>query len=462
MDMILPEDFINSTKSLLGNEWDNFVTALQQDSPTSIRLNPKKAKHTPHSTDSVPWCAAGYYLEKRPSFTFDPLFHAGAYYVQEASSMFVGQVFEQYVGDKTVKVLDLCAAPGGKSTHIASLISDDSLLVANEVIRSRANILSENITKSGYPNTIVTNSDPSDIGKLVNTFDVILIDAPCSGEGMFRKDNEAIGEWSTANVQLCKERQQRIVADVWNALKPEGILIYSTCTYNKSENEENVLWIKETLGADILPIETQPEWNIQSSFGENIDVYHFLPHKTKGEGFFLAALRKQSSDENSSSHVQKKNKKQNNKTKSPILDKTYQNYICQPEEYTFFEKAGLWFAFPTLQYSAFEHIVSQLKLVSAGIYLGEVKGKDFIPQQSLALSNALNSEAFNTLSVDKDTAIAYLRKEALTFTDVPTGYLLLMYEGSAIGFVKNIGNRANNLYPSEWRIRSAYNPSQNK
>ncbi len=457
--MQLSEKFISSTRSLLKDEWGNFEQALERESPTSIRLNPSKSKNLTIQAEPVLWCETGYYLNKRPSFTFDPLFHAGAYYVQEASSMFIEQVFKQHVkGD--VQVLDLCAAPGGKSSHIATLISNDSLLVSNEVIKSRAFILSENMTKTGYPNVIVTNSDPSDIGnKLPSFFDVILIDAPCSGEGMFRKDPHAIEEWSPANVQLCKERQQRIVADVWDALKPDGILIYSTCTYNKPENEENIQWILNQFDAEILSIDTSPDWNISPAYDNEISAYHFFPHKVKGEGFFLAAIQKKGSVSEDNFVSNKRNKKHNT-PKTEALALEYKKYISRHEEYTFFDKNGLWFAFPSKQYDAFTQVSSQLKLVSAGIYMGEFKGKDFLPQHSLAMSNHVNKEAFALHNTDRETAIAYLRKEALVFADLPKGYILLTYKDIPLGFIKNIGNRANNLYPNEWRIRTSYIPNE--
>lgn len=456
--MNLPEDFILQTKPLFTDRWNSFVDAFKETPPTSIRINEAKYCPVKEVGDIVPWCDRGYYLPERPSFTFDPLFHAGAYYVQEASSMFVGQVFEQYIKSESVNVLDLCAAPGGKSTHIASLISEDSLLVSNEVIRSRANILAENMTKAGYPNTVVTNNDPVDLGKLQDFFDVILIDAPCSGEGMFRKDPHSISEWSLANVQLCEERQRRIIADVWDALRPGGVLIYSTCTYNVRENEQNVKWICNELGAEFLSLDVSPEWNIQPAFLENIPAYHFLPGQIRGEGFFLAVLRKSGSySQNKEHHIIKKNKKQN-KPKSETLDNLYKSYIKESEKYTFFEKSGSWFAFPSIHFDSFEYIISHLKLVSAGIYMGEIKGKDLIPHQSLAMSLGLNKAVFEQVDVDKETAIAYLRKEALSFTNSSKGYLLLVYKGIPLGFVKNIGSRANNLYPNEWRIRSGYLP----
>lgn len=456
--MQLPNKFIDRSRSLLSEQWDIFVNSLSLNAPTSIRFNSSKWNKNTTVLSQVPWCRNGFYLNMRPSFTFDPLFHVGAYYVQEASSMFVEQVFRQYIKDD-VKVLDLCAAPGGKSSHILSLISKDSLLVSNEVIRQRANILSENLTKTGYCNSIVTNSDPVSFEKLRGFFDLVLVDVPCSGEGMFRKDHEALSEWSESNVKLCSERQRRIVADVWDSLKPGGFLIYSTCTYNVEENEENVLWIQDTLGAHILPIAIETDWHIEGSKlkGKDIPVYRFFPHKTKGEGFFLALLQKEESADNDDSKLNRQHKKAVKDKKANLSDE-YRNYLLNPLQFVFFSKNDSWFAFPEKLYSYFEELVSALKLVSAGIYVGETKGKDFIPQHSLAMSTEINRGAFVLHEVDKETAIAYLRKEALVFDNLNRGYVLLTYKNIPLGFIKNIGSRANNLYPNEWRIRSSHVP----
>ena len=313
--MELPASFIDYTRALLGDEeYDKLAVAIQQEPPVSIRLNDGKLKIengkcriVPQAgciTDfqlsafnfefnQVPWSSEGFYLDERLTFTFDPLFHAGCYYVQEASSMFVEQVLRQYVTGP-VKMLDLCAAPGGKSTHARSVLPEGSLLVANEVIRNRSQILAENLTKWGHPDVVVTNNDPADFSALPSFFDVILTDVPCSGEGMFRKDSVAVEEWSPENVEICWQRQRRIIADVWPSLKPGGILIYSTCTYNTKEDEENVRWIQQEFGAESLAVDIREEWNITGNLlcGESASVYHFFPHKTKGEGFFLSVLRK--------------------------------------------------------------------------------------------------------------------------------------------------------------------------
>jgi 16S rRNA C967 or C1407 C5-methylase (RsmB/RsmF family)/NOL1/NOP2/fmu family ribosome biogenesis protein len=452
--MILPDSFLQLSLPLPEREKVAFAKALDELPCVSIRLNPSKAEGLPLPAGSrVPWCAKGRYLGQRPAFTFDPLFHAGAFYVQEASSMFVEQAFKQHAKGNGLRILDLCAAPGGKSTHLASLMTEDSLLVANEVIRSRANILAENMTKWGCPNVVVTNSDPAEIGQLTGFFDVILMDAPCSGEGMFRKDAEAVGEWSPANVELCRERQRRIAADVWNSLKPNGILIYSTCTYNRYENEDNIAWICDNLGAEALPVETDKSWNISPAYDEGIHACHFFPHKLRGEGFFLAVLRKRGGEEAPS--TVKRPKKKGKKPNAPVLSGEFRSYIRHYEDYEFFSKGDSLFAFPRALYGDFQDVTSSAKLVSAGIYVGEAKGKDFVPHHSLAMSLALNRETFVTFEADTDTAIAYLRREALNLPSLPKGYVLLTYRGLPLGFAKNIGNRANNLYPNEWRIRSA-------
>lgn len=460
--MNLPLSFIQNTQSVLGDQWGAFEKALSAPSPVSIRLNPVKSLNKSFVADDivpVPWSEFGFYLPARPSFTFDPLFHAGVYYVQEASSMFVEQAFRQHVSG-AVRVLDLCAAPGGKSTHIASLIGRDSLLVSNEVIASRANILLDNVMKSGFDNVIVTNNDPQALGKLGAVFDVVLVDAPCSGEGMFRKDADSVAEWSDGNVHLCCERQQRIVADVWPSLKEGGLLIYSTCTYNLHENEENVCWIMDKLGAETLELYADQNWNVTPSLlaGSSIAASRFLPHRTLGEGFFMAVLRKTSEAEESP--VSKKKDKRRKPKPAPV-PAGLQRLVLHPERYAFREINGKWRAYPP-QVSAFLEQAESLKILNAGILLGEQKGKDLVVSHALALSNDLNRSAFPVENVDRQTALNFLRKEPVVLPDAPTGYVLLAYEDSPIGFVKNIGNRANNLLPNEWRIKSSHLPEQNE
>lgn len=483
--MNLPTSFIDYTRSLLGDEeYEKLASALQQEPPVSIRLNKSKLENKElivplqDDLDKVPWSAEGYYLGERLTFTFDPLFHAGCYYVQEASSMFVEQALRQYIIEPVV-MLDLCAAPGGKSTHARSVLPEGSLLIANEVIRNRSQILAENLTKWGHADVVVTNNDPSDFSSLSSFFDVVLTDVPCSGEGMFRKDAVAIEEWSRENVEICWQRQRRIIADIWPALKPGGILIYSTCTYNTKEDEENVRWIQQEFGAELLPLEIQAEWNITGDLlcGENavLPVYHFLPHKTKGEGFFLAVLRKPEAGEEESTALSSRmrtSKKKEKKGGAPASLVSKENMAVakswmskeEADKYVLLVEGTEIQAFPQRYADELTVMKQYLKIVSAGVSLGEVKGKDLIPSHALAMSTSLlYPDVFVSQEVSYEQAIAYLRKEAIALPATASrGYVLLTYRTIPLGFVKNIGNRANNLYPQEWRIRSGYMPEDVK
>ena len=420
--MNLPVDFIKRTSDLLGEEqFAAFCEALSKESPVSIRVNRLKTDAVPEGGHRVPWCDMGYYLSSRPAFTFDPLFHAGCYYVQEASSMFLEQVLKQYVHEPVV-MLDLCAAPGGKSTLARSVLPEGSLLVANEVMRNRVQVLAENVTKWGHPDTVVLNNDPADFAQLGELFDVILTDVPCSGEGMFRKDPVAVEEWSKENVTLCWQRQRRIVSDIWRCLKPGGLLIYSTCTYNREENEDNVAWIAEELGAEMLPVEVQPEWRQRK---------------------------------------EKKAKGGKGKDKMPVLPKEVKDWLVSSDQYAWMMEQNRITAFSAIYQSVYENLRERMRMVCAGVQVAEIKGKDLIPSHALAMWVCHNEKAFPSVEVSYEQAIAYLRKEAFALeADAPRGYILIRYKGKALGFVKNIGNRANNLYPQEWRIRSGYLPEQ--
>ena len=407
----------------------------------------------------MPWCSTGFYLNERPTFTFDPLFHAGCYYVQEASSMFVEQVINEYITEP-ILALDLCAAPGGKSTHLRSLLPEGSFLVANEVIRNRSQILAENLIKWGNPDVMITNNDPADFSSLNQLFDLILTDVPCSGEGMFRKDPGAIEEWSLDNVEICYQRQRRIIADIWPSLKAGGILIYSTCTYNVKEDEENIQWIKNELGAESLSLNIPENWGVTSDLaGTDIPAYRFLPHKTKGEGFFLAVLRK--NEEQVADAVKMKPSKKNKKEKPLDIPKQATQWLMHSEDFVLDRREDFVIAHRKENAELINLLRQHLRIVHSGITIGEVKGKDLVPHHSLAMSSELNREQFTTYELDYDMTISYLRKEAIMLDAfAPRGYLLLQYKNIPLGFVKNIGNRANNLYPQEWRIRSGYLPEE--
>ena len=406
--MQLPEDFKRETRLVMGDErFNRFMGAFDEEPPVSIRLNPRRhiphsTFHIPHSTfhipqERIPWCEEGYYLAGRPQFTFDPLFHAGCYYVQEAASMFVTHIIRSVDIPTPKRALDLCAAPGGKSTALLSVLPDDCTLVSNEPISNRAQILLENITKWGYPNSMVTNNYPRDFRKAKLTFDLILCDVPCSGEGMFRKDPATIGEWSQQNVEKCWRLQREIVADAWECLAPGGLLIYSTCTFNLKENEENVRWILENFDAEALDIPIDPSWNITGSLleGFTAPVYRFIPGITRSEGLFVCAIRKRGT------------RNEDTLTKEK-LEKTRCLKVLDPS--------------------------------------------NLLPPSSILLPR---------INIDYPEALKYLRGEALVLpADTPRGIVNITYKGIVLGPAKNIGNRANNLYPKAWRIKTTHLPAE--
>ena len=390
MSLNLQELFRQQMRNLLGAEYNAFEQALQTEAPVSIRLNqlPKISGEDQYSNpDKVLWSNNAFYLPERPVFTLDPLFHAGTYYVQEAASMYLEQCVNHIIKDlQKPIILDLCAAPGGKSTHLANLLPDSSLLISNEIIRSRANILHENITKWGKPNCIVTNDDPLNFTPLNNFFDIILVDAPCSGEGMFRKDPNAINEWSEDNVKLCAERQQRILANIWGSLKPNGYLIYSTCTYNTLENEKNIEWLANEFGAISIPVNTLDEWNISPSSSNTVHAARFFPHKTRGEGLFMAIVQKPDNNERNF-------RLKNEKSVFQKLSKEFHhinNYLLNPDKFSLVQRENTIHALPSVYLQEIDTIRKWLQILSAGIHIGDIKCKDIIPSVGIALSTEIN------------------------------------------------------------------------
>ncbi|MDR1381268.1 MAG: RsmB/NOP family class I SAM-dependent RNA methyltransferase [Tannerella sp.] len=490
---MFPDEFIIRTKGLLRDEYEALESALESQPPVSFRINPHKfpaclphdplypAGNAPAGHEKVPWCETGYYLPQRPSFTSDPLFHAGAYYVQEASSMFLEQVLAGVVADaessrKRLMALDLCAAPGGKSTHLLSLLPRGSLLVSNEVIRSRSAILAENMTKWGWAGHITTSNDPKDFGKLKHAFDIILADLPCSGEGMFRKDPAGRSEWSVNGVKLCASRQRRIVRDAWDALKPGGLLIYSTCTFNTEENEDNVYALALETGAEIVPVAVKPEWNIAGALRHGIPACRFFPHRTRGEGFFIAAMRKNDSEETANGRRPPRHAQRGGPTATVPAE--IKNMLSNPDRFRFFTgesfasgnagggfasgnaavghpSAGCVYALPEDVHAGIRAVRAEtLNIISAGVLLGRFRGKDFAPSASLALSAEINRASFPSVELSCENAMRYLQRETVALPgNTPGGYILATCKNTPLGFMKNIGNRANNLYPPEWRVR---------
>jgi NOL1/NOP2/sun family putative RNA methylase len=445
---------INSLAGVAGFRTDAFVQVHQETSPVSVRYNPYKANTSLFvdlHTEPVAWCEWGQYLPLRPTFTLDPHFHAGRYYVQEASSMFLAQAIKQHTDlNDSLRVLDLCAAPGGKSTLIASMLSADSLLVANEVIKSRANILANNLSKWGIANACVTNNDPKDFQRLAGFFDVVVIDAPCSGSGLFRKDPAAQDEWSLANVDLCSQRQKRILADVWDTLKEDGLLIYSTCSYSEAENEEILDWICRELNCKTEQISLQSDWEIVETLSPKYKAYgyRFYPDRVKGEGFFLACLRKNEQVKVANVRPPRDSTKQIKQERA-----CFGNWIDDLEAYTWFALQQDFFLIPTNLRTEVWALQQNLYLRKAGIRLGQMAGKDLIPDHELALSVALTKD-IPILSLDKENAISYLRRDDLppeAYTQ-QKGWVNIQYEGYGLGWAKVLPNRLNNYYPKDMRI----------
>ncbi len=426
----LPDAFVKSTRQLMGEErFARFLSSFEEETPVSIRLNPRMVDDADShpSLQRVPWCPTGYYLHTRPNFTFDPLLHAGCYYVQEAASMFLHKVLAAYLPPLASRLspltsLDLCAAPGGKSTLLRSLLPAGSMLYCNEPVRQRACILSENIQKWGYEGCIVTNSYPRDYVQSGLLFDLILCDVPCSGEGMFRKDPQTIGEWSPQQVEKCWRLQRDIVSDAWQCLRPGGLLIYSTCTFNIKEDEENVCWMVDEFGAELLSVPTDPSWGITGSLlpGFAGPVYRFIPGVTRSEGLFISVLRKRDGVPPAST------------------------------------VSGASLVLGTSGASPASTVSGSFAAGKRGTVS---KARKQQPLNIIFDSREPRPQTVGSVELDYPTAISYLRGEAIQLSgDVPRGIIEVSFMGHPLGQVKNIGNRANNLYPKEWRIKSTHIP----
>jgi 16S rRNA C967 or C1407 C5-methylase (RsmB/RsmF family)/NOL1/NOP2/fmu family ribosome biogenesis protein len=444
---ILPQAFVERIKKQFSVDYEAFVESIDQPAAVSLRINPRKFS-LQIAPEKVPWCETGIFLNERPSFTLDPIFHSGAYYVQEASSMFVEQAFRQMEHASNRIVLDLCAAPGGKSTHLLSLLDSSDLLVANEVIRSRVSVLDENIRKWGHQNVVVCSNDPADFSNLDGLFDVILVDAPCSGEGLFRRDASAIQQWSVDNTNLCATRQRRILADVWPSLKNGGCLIYSTCTFNPAENEENLKWLAENNEVESIRIPIQKNWGVQEMEIDGLFGYQFLPHRVKGEGFFLTLIRKK--DGSDSYSIPKKIKSRLEKMPKQFAE--IRNWLTTNDS-EFFAKSEFLIAFPEDKIQVLNALSEQLRVISFGVPVAQFKKTDLLPEHTFALSVERNPAIFESVELNLRDALLFQKKDEIRIESSTKGWMLVQYQGVPLGFVKNLGNRANNYFPKEWRIR---------
>lgn len=455
---MIKESFRKYLEEAIGSD-DALVAFSAFDSPASVavRRNPFKDGICPEGRQ-VPWCSHGRILPERPQFTLDPHFHAGAYYVQDSSSMFVGHAFRHILKDLRVpsgrpfRVLDLCAAPGGKTTDLAASLreafGDAFILVANEVMKARAGVLADNVALWGDPNVVVTSDDPSAFAGLPGFFDVIVADVPCSGEGMFRKDEEAQKQWSEDNVALCEARQRRIIADVWPSLARDGVLIYSTCTFNRYENDGNVRWTADELGAEPLfrdDVLVPGNGVIKTELG-----YSLVPGHVEGEGQYCSALRKKSDVE-----WREIKGRGMRPSKASAVPKGLK--VPVDRDVTVRMKGETVTAVPAVISADLAVLEPQLHVIAAGCAVGVMKAGTLVPDADLALSIMLDKDAYPSAEVDQKTALAYLHRDAIMLPDSPKGFVLVRYEGLPLGFVKNLGNRCNNLHPQSRRIRMDVN-----
>ncbi len=445
----LPAPFLEQMGTLLDSELPAFLDALQQPPPVSIHLNPLKSSAFQQAAlETAPWYAAGRYLPKRPVFTLDPSFHAGAYYVQEASSMLIAEAVRQlFPGNISLRALDLCAAPGGKSTLLASVLLEGSLLLSNEVIRNRYQTLQYNVAKWGFPTMHTSQHDSRDFKALTGWFDLVLVDAPCSGEGLFRKDPDAVKEWSPAHTVHCSARQRRILAEAAALVKPGGALVYCTCTYNDLENENNATWLIEQEAFQQVSLEFPAEWGlVAKGMG-----YQCFPHRVKGEGFYLSCFRKEG-EARAAALPSKAAPAGPLKPAPKAVAEALAKWLDADAGIALFQDAQANLrALPEAQVADCLHLATSLRQSAFGVPLGLFKGKDFLPAPEFALSTLLHSDV-PRVELDRNQALHFLKKEPPVLQAAPQGWMLMTYEGMGLGWAKGIGNRINNYYPKEWRI----------
>lgn len=445
----LPAPFVARIAKQYGQQAEALLQALESEPATSILLHPQKGKHLFDQATSVPWNAHGKALNERPSFTLDPLYHAGAYYSQESSSMFIDEIMRQLFHDEKPQLaLDLCAAPGGKSLLLSAHMAEDGVLVSNEIVKTRNSILRENLTKWGTPNFICTQSESGSFSEMYDWFDVVLVDAPCSGEGMFRKDHASRSEWSEDNVANCALRQSTIVSDILPCIKPGGLLIYSTCTFAPEENEGRMRELELHGDFENVKLTVPKEWPIHLIQTEHSIGYQFLPHLTTGEGFFVTVFRKKGIGQEKRFGVGKKHNYYHapNKKEEQIVRKaapSLPNILLD-------DHGGI-HAF-TANEALVSEVARHVHLTQVGIQVGTLIREDFVPDHGLTmLANA--PLPYPVQEVERNDALAFLRKQDIEIHAAQKGWVVVSYQNTPLGLVKSLGNRSNNYYPKEWRIR---------
>lgn len=452
MSRILPPDFCENIRRLLPAQADTLLSCLSDSNPeVSVRVNTLKGACVPSEAETVPWCPTGYYLPTRPVFSTDPAWHQGLYYVQDASSMAVAEAVRHILkttlaGRSGLRCLDACAAPGGKTGAVIETLPYDSFIIANEFDPHRANILAENLCKLGAPNVAISRGSAQKFGTVGKVFDLILADVPCSGEGMMRKEEEAVAQWQPGLVRQCAALQRDILTELWKALKPGGVLIYSTCTFNREENEDNLAYLTDELGAEAVAL----PFNVYSGIIPGLDgatAYRFLPGLVRGEGLFMCAVYKPAEG------TTEPRQKRKTKVKSDVVwQKFASEVLSEPERFIATDDGT---AIPAAHAEFVGWISENIRFLRRGLPLGTIKGRDIIPSHELAMSNVLRRGHFPTAELAYPAAFSYLRGEGISEmpAELPRGYFLATYGEIPLGFAKNIGNRANNLYPDYLRVR---------
>lgn len=425
---------------------DTLLAALDEPATVSVRANTLKGAYPKADARRVPWCESGFYLSSKPLFAADPAWHQGMYYVQDASSMVyaeaVRRVYKRFFdGVSGLRYLDACAAPGGKTGCAVEALPADAFVVANELDRHRANILVENMTRTGAVNVAISSTDAARFGAVASSFDIIAVDAPCSGEGMMRKEPEAVSQWSQTLISECADRQRYILRNIWPALKPGGVLLYSTCTFNRMENEETASFIVSELGGEAVDLGLD-------DFAGVLPGYRFTPGFIEGEGLFIAAFRKTDGDASSA-------KKKKKRIIIPSRPSAFVSSVLNTDGLSEVSYGGAQWVVPEAHADFVDTLSGATGLLRPGLCVATVKGRDLVPTHDLALSVLLRRDSFPVFELDYRSAISYLRGEG--FSEMPSGlprrYVLAEYSGRPLGFVKNVGRRANNLYPDPWRLR---------
>ena len=453
----LPEKFVERLFAELGEaDARALCAALDGEPSAAVRMNPFKAREQMYGVFGEPlaWSRWGRMPASRPSFTLDPAFHAGCYYVQEAASQFVGHILASAGVGAGARILDMCAAPGGKTTLYASVAGREGLVVANEPVARRAAVLADNVRKWGTGNVVVTCDVPRSFALSGEKFDVVAVDAPCSGEGMFRKEKASRTEWSAGGVHQCAARQNEILSEAWEALREGGVLIYSTCTFNRTENEEVLQAFAERVGSALCvtdDIACPEAWGVMTGRVGAFRTFRFYPHRTSGEGFFAAAAVKGSAPHGGGTGAGSRRREVLSELTGSARH-AVARWFAAPETMRFAVAGDTVYALRAETFDDVKRISSSVNAIYSGVETGRLYGGELKPAHALAMFCDMNRGAVNVAELPREEALGYLRKELFDVTPLAEGMNLVLCDGYALGFAKRIGRRCNNAYPNSLRI----------